>query len=305
MYTESSLLCFASCSNSNWKKRTPRKRVRLTPRRPKKAAKPFPFLRLPAELRDYIYELALVDPNGLSLVNKTKALRRTVTQGDILEEHGTGYRSWNFLRRNPHLNHSQTSADQSEDEGPRVHARLSPSLLAVNKQVHAEAVSRLYAQPIALEDTLALHSFLGIIGAANRLELADLTVKSRGHGRGTHHAMNFASMTLLSTCTNLRKLRLDCLIYSGWRTGGPKATAAQLYRDGHCFLEALGTAHGRKDAAIDIVELGKENFSRSGGRQRFVAPVEESEEDECVKRQLRKVLREDFTNELRKLLGCS
>ncbi|KAK3104265.1 hypothetical protein LTR53_018576 [Teratosphaeriaceae sp. CCFEE 6253] len=40
--------------------------------KPKKDGKPFPFLMLPPELRDYIYELALVDQADLTLVSKTE-----------------------------------------------------------------------------------------------------------------------------------------------------------------------------------------------------------------------------------------
>ena len=64
------------------------------------------------------------------------------------------------------------------------------------------------------------------------------------------------------------------------------ATARQLYRDGHHWLEAVGLAKGKKDAGIGIVHIGDGFFNspyhhvQTGGKTRL----------------------EEFQSELRKLL---
>ena len=69
----------------------PKKRAKVTVPRSKKPQKPFPFLALPAELRDYIYELALTDEGGLALTSKNKGFRRTIARGLIYKQNGGHY----------------------------------------------------------------------------------------------------------------------------------------------------------------------------------------------------------------------
>ena len=223
--------------------------------RPKK---PFRFLDLPAELRDQIYELALTD-DALALVSRTKGYRRTVARGLISEELPGAYYKRRIRRRDDAF-HAQQSQSQG-NEGPHPPRALIPALLAVNQQIHSEAVGFLYQQPITLEDTYALHSFLATIGS-NRPRLTDITVRGWGNGRGTHKAMNFTAFTLLADCINLKILSLDCQI--GWLRK-PKNLARQVYRDTHFFLEGYGAAHGRRDAAVDLLELNDWNYDKANG----------------------------------------
>ena len=211
-------------------KRKARKQARLARPRSSKPSKPFPFLSLPAELRDYIYELALTDGDGISLVSKTKAFRRTIARSRASLYNDEGYYS--------HGPDRIFSGDEGTDEATvPAYNSLIPNLLAANKQIQSEGIGYLYQQRIVLEDTMALHTFLAAIGPANRLQLSNVTVRSWGHGRGTHKAMNVAALTMLAGCTNLKVFNLDCKI--GWlRT--PRDLARQLYRDGHYFLEAYG-----------------------------------------------------------------
>ena len=162
----------------------------------------------------------------------------------------------------------------------------------MNRQIHSEAVGYLYKQPIILEDTFTLHTFLAAIGPTNRLVLSDITVKAWGNGRGVHKAMNFTSLTLLSTCTKLKYLTLDCQI--GWRRQ-PKLLARQIFRDGHYFLEAFGDANGMKGAAIDVLELSDWNYDGNNcyGWRRSAGSLPEPG-----------TFKKDFQAELKKLLGC-
>ncbi|KAK5682150.1 hypothetical protein LTS10_005275 [Elasticomyces elasticus] len=251
----------------------------------KKNEKPFPFERLPPELRDQIYELALTNDDGITLVSKTHNYRRTVGPGPIANDDG----SWLSLNHRQRRALQQSQSQSQGADGPPTRKVLSPALLAVSKQLHAEGINYLYQQTIILEDTYALHSFLGVIGR-NRSRVTDLTIKGWGNGRGTHKAMNFCSLTLLAGCTNLQFLEFDCSIH--WRSSAT-LLARQLYRDGYHFLEAYGAANGARDAAVEILEL--RDLKIDAKRPWNYRGSSESDNDK---------FNEEFQAELRKLLGC-
>ena len=69
-----------------------KKRAKKTAPKSTKPSKPFLFLSLPPELRDYICELALTEPDGLTLVAKTKSYRRTIGRGLVYDDNGQYYR---------------------------------------------------------------------------------------------------------------------------------------------------------------------------------------------------------------------
>jgi len=243
----------------------------------KRPGKPFPFLALPPELRDYIYELALTDSNGVMLVPRTKSYRRIVTRGPI----SGGYNRGGYRYKHLAVDNQESQANQAT----AVHNGFAPALLAVSKQIHSEAVGYLYKQSIILSDTMALHNFIAAIGSKRPL-VTNLTIKEWGHGRGAHKAMNFSALTLLAECTNLQTLTLDCHVLDA-RTG--KYLARQIFRDGFRFFEAFGTAHGRKDAALDILKLSDECIGHHG----YVNSIERDQ------------LEADVYAEFRKLLGCN
>lgn len=176
------------------------------------------------------------------------------------------------------------------DSLPAQQTTLSPNLLAVNKQIQVEATAWLYQQPVILEDTMALHTFLAAIGPSNRNAVTDIVVKGWGRGRGTHKAMNVAGMTSLADCPNLKRFRLDCDI--AWRRH-PKSLASQLYRDGHYFFERFGVVKGKKDAILDVLQLSECNFDRTGYWNHVVNEPEADAEE----------FKEAYAAEMRKLLG--
>nr|POF17965.1 hypothetical protein CFP56_13376 [Quercus suber] len=210
--------------------------------RVKLVEKPFPFLRLPLELRYMIYGYALTD-HEVALCAKTKSLRRTVTRWD------------NRLAQRAY----DTNGEMIAEDVAHTPNNFVPALLATNKQIHDEAVVFLYGQRLAFEDLYALHSFLAEIGLRNCKVLADVTVKAWGHGRGVHRAMNFCAFAMLASCTNLRSLTLDCEVGWSWRTDA-KRLAKTIYRNAHHFLEALAAAKGSCNAAIDVIRLNESNF---------------------------------------------
>ncbi|KAK0827605.1 hypothetical protein LTR03_016819 [Friedmanniomyces endolithicus] len=270
------------------KRRKVAKKVKA-PAKPKKNQKPFPFTLLPPELRDYIYELALTDEAGVTLISKTKNYRRTVAPGSIVDRDNGGYYGGRRRIRRLAFRQSQSQSQSQGSQGEPTRAILSPALLAVSKQIHAEGINFLYQNRIIVEDTYALHGFLATIGS-NRSRVTDLTVRGWGNSRGAHKAMNFCSFTLLAGCTNLKKLYLDCAL--GWRRD-IRGLARQLYRDGVYFFEAYGLANGSKSAGVEIVELNETNFDIHKGYQGRDTSSPEKDE-----------FKEKCQAELKRLLGC-
>jgi len=239
---------------------------------------------LPAELKNQIYETALTDLNDIFLISKTRQYRRTVER-DV----STFANSVNYDRRRRHRYdryHNQPSQQSSSSSTPAKPIALVPSILLLNKEIYAEAQPVLYASNnFVVEDTAALHAFLANIGLKNCATLTDLTIRGWGLTRG-HKALNHPALSMLASAVNLQRFHIDCRI--SW--GGPKYAARQLYRDGHHWLEAMGVAKGRFDAAVEIVEVIDENFEeyrRNGDQEK---PTRE-EQLETFRSEMRKLLR--------------
>lgn len=130
-----------------------------------------------------------------------------------------------------------------------------------------------------------MHAFLATIGPKNRATLTNLTIKAWGYSRG-HKALNHPAFTMLAGAVNLTHLHLDCKI--AW--GGPRKVARQLYRDGFHWLEAVGAAKGKFDAAIELLEISESNLSRFVSvRENDLSPNDWVEQFDA---ELRKLLRE-------------
>jgi hypothetical protein len=139
-----------------------------------------------------------------------------------------------------------------------------------------------------LEDTTALHSFLATIGPRNSVLLADVTIKAWGYSKA-HKALNHPAFTLLVNAVNLRRLHLDCRLH--WRSN-PKSVAMQVYRDGFHWLEAVGVAKGKFDAAVEIIELLPDSLNSRWYGAGSGGPAKPSHEEQMKL----------FRNELTKLL---
>lgn len=213
---------------------------------PKK--KIFPFDRLPAEIKNQIYELVLISPDPIFLVSKTKALRRTIVREIMTDENASGarrracgVRSYWWRVQAPLTNGASTPAKLMP---------MVPNLMLLSKQVYAETQPLLYsANDFILEDTTALHTFLASIGHDNVATLKDLTLNGWGHTKA-HKAMNFPALTLLGGATKLERIEFNC----GVHYGGASQIATQLYRDGHLWFEARGLA------AVDVMSFSKDHL---------------------------------------------
>jgi hypothetical protein len=134
-------------------------------------------MELPAEIRNMVYEYALTDPSGINLVGTFKHKRRTVErvsakcEADISQDRDY---SDSFL-----INDSI----RSQHEKP---APLVPSLLAVSKQIHQEAVDTLYGKnEFIFTDSFALYNFMINLGPRGAKHLKTLRLRGWLYGRAT------------------------------------------------------------------------------------------------------------------------
>jgi hypothetical protein len=188
-----------------------------------------------------IYSYTLSDPSGIHLVGCFKNKRRTVerisaeTQADISSSHH--YYAASMMNNKVRAKHT--------DPVP-----LVPALLAVNKQIHQESHSILYANEFVFPNGFALYNFMLNLGPSGAKYLKKLRLHHWDYSR-TMKTYNHACFAVLVWATNLAKLSL------------PMDTANQLYRDAFPWMEAVGAAKGKVDAALDVISINGESLERS------------------------------------------
>ncbi|KAF2756291.1 hypothetical protein EJ05DRAFT_478299 [Pseudovirgaria hyperparasitica] len=196
---------------------------------PAKSQRFFRFLDLPPELRNHIYEIALSDTQPVSLCEGWKKYRRIARRQHVRSYHETIATSTNSF---------------------------VPALLALNKQIHVEAVAVLYSNEFVFADTQAMYNFLAQIGSHRRF-VRYITIKEWGWGNGTHKAINHPAMTLLCDAVGLEKFKVSCTFCSH----NSKRIAERLYRDGHHWFEAVGHRMKNKTAVFEILEVPKPDIN--------------------------------------------
>ncbi|KAK5724021.1 hypothetical protein LTR17_013683 [Elasticomyces elasticus] len=152
---------------------------KLMGRKPKAPAKPrgkkaFPFLSLSAELRNQIYELHLTVPGAVH--PSTKAPTSA----------------------------SKNAARYGEGKVPE----SALSLLAVNRQIHDEAVGIFYnSNALVFPDTLHLHAFMLCLGSQRLESVRDITLHYADLSTG---GLSLTELTFgqLKRLTNLRRLQI-------------------------------------------------------------------------------------------------
>jgi hypothetical protein len=224
--------------------------------RKEKPVKPFPFLSLPSELRNKIYSLALEDPDGMVMGEGWRAHRRVPKRCTHISYGAQNrYADWNNL---------YCANLANRDSIRQTPCTLLPSLLAVSKQIYAEAAAILYSQPLHFTCTTALHSFLAPLSNQTASLVRSITLHEyETYGRGVRKAMNVSALTLLSKCTNLNLLRIEGFNHyrhhgrssiprqSGEYEG--KGIAQQIYRDAAFWFDAIGA--GKALQVLDISGL--------------------------------------------------
>lgn len=176
-----------------------------------------------------------------------------------------------------------------EKETPEAIPNLAIALLAANRQIYSEALPILYSNTFMLEDTTALHAFMANLNPKTRSLLEIISIRNWGRTK-SHKALNHPGLTMLAGAVNLKRLHFDTRIAGG---GGPQRVARQIYRDGFHWLEAVGSAKGKKDAAVELIEVLESNWQRG-----FWLTRREEPEGRGSQQNL-----EAFRGELRKLLG--
>ncbi|KAI4728971.1 hypothetical protein E4T49_03200 [Aureobasidium sp. EXF-10728] len=228
--------------------------------RKEKPVRPFPFLSLPNELRNKIYLLALEDPDGMTLKEGWRAYRRVPQRGQFYSNN-----TKDRYEELANLNFGRCVDSQGPDLQNQAVCTLVPSLLAVSKQIYAEAAVILYAQPLHFENTTALHSFLAPLSSQTASLIRNITIHAYvTWGRGIRKAMNVSALTLLRSCSNLQKLRIEAFDdYQHWGSYGrarPSAQEAgkregsriaqQVYREAAFWLDTINA-----DKALQILDL--------------------------------------------------
>ncbi|KAL8901053.1 MAG: hypothetical protein Q9207_005389 [Kuettlingeria erythrocarpa] len=259
--------------NKKAKITTPPASIKLLPKK-----KIFPFMTLPAELKNKIYADALTSGHEVPLIYKLKQYHHSAELGDT-----DSFQK--FMRKRCY--HYYASFDQVEVVKPS----FGPNFLLLNRQLHAETQPILYgANNFAFEDTKALHAFCATIGPKNCASLRRLVIRSLGFSDASR-AMIHPAFTLLASAVNLTRLEMACpLVY---RNSG-KRTAREFYRYSYHWLEAVGRSRGSVDAAVELVVLGK--YKSFHDNCSCCTEAERVERDTTIKN--------DFQRELRGLLGA-
>ncbi|QDS68176.1 hypothetical protein FKW77_010464 [Venturia effusa] len=142
--------------------------------------RPFPFLRLPAELRNRIYEFSLESDDDLLVTDR--------------------------LQKSPRRRVACRYYHRYEKALKKHQADVNPNLLLVCKQVHFEAVGILYTQPIKFMSLDGLFCFLSQIGKNNIENLRDISIETMSMGRDGQ--MTEPAFTALLNAKNLESLNI-------------------------------------------------------------------------------------------------
>jgi hypothetical protein len=177
-----------------------------------------------------IYEMVLVDPRGVYLAAKTRGLGKKPIRVRSLEYRvSTGF-------------------------------RFNISLLTVDKQINAEAMTHLYSHKFIFDNSVALLEFLAMIGHRNKLRLNAVKVAQWNRGQHSKQSSNPSGLMMLAGADNLKSLEFSGNLYGI----GLKEKAKKIVRDGIHFFRAYGVANGRRDAAVDILKVSWENVDGYG-----------------------------------------
>jgi hypothetical protein len=249
----------------------------ITKRLPRR--KIFPFLQLPAEIRNIIYCYALTDDGGskyhyyLHMTNQHHPNHLTTVRFNAVFKHKRRTVA-RVLTRDTALNLVVNLPV------------LVPALLALNKQTNSEARSILYSNDFIFSDTSALYNFLINLGPSGAKQLKHLCLKKWGYSP-VMKAYNHSCFSALVWATNLQSLRLQH--DSGWYRK-PTAAADQFYRDAFPWLEAVGAAQGKVDAGVDLLHIEADLFKTSLWNGRTHQVVAGDDQLALYRGQLRKML---------------
>ncbi|PPJ60992.1 hypothetical protein CBER1_01990 [Cercospora berteroae] len=181
-------------------------------------AKPFAFLSLEPEIRTRIYRFYFANKGVVD---------------DPIQVDGKRKGLFNDMYAKTYSNDSKNRV----------------ALLAVNKEVHEEAMQIFYSIPIRLDGTSSVMDFLSQIDSSIRQRISGVVIKNY------QKATARTAMNVLAECKNLTRVHFDSGVFS---EGDPQKAAKALFGDAHKFLQAIGSAKGNKEAGVDILSFGKQ-----------------------------------------------
>ncbi|KAE9972860.1 hypothetical protein BLS_008329 [Venturia inaequalis] len=195
------------------------------------APQSFPFLKLPAELRNRIYSLALVPDDPIQLTKTIQKNRR----------------------------HVATRTKRST-----LQQRISHNILRTCKQVYYEAAPVLYGQPMEFSDPYghgqtALVCFLSQIGKHGARMLQTIVLDTVKVGKVS--AFTHPVFTLLIDAINLKELRINRLYEGNHRSNFPDANVGKLvqlfFPVAQIWIEQMGRSRADGKDWKEVLSLGQ------------------------------------------------
>lgn len=258
------------------------------------------FLDLPPEIRNLIYKESLVHSPGLGLT-ALKTIDRWRFSKSTYSDWNLGVPSTRNVRR------------ASIVQGKTYRALrfpLSPNLLLVSKRIHDEANVIMYGQPLHFANISTMNIFLASIGLDNRRRLRQVTTHSWTADVQDAHDAQVASILLADSASSLELFRIARPVDDNPWMGVPNSIyyakdssellrlmSNYFFRCFYPFFEAVGRAHGRAAAALDIFDIDDIlfNFLIRASRLLSVSP----EEDEVAFNDEAQKFRRGFLEKLR------
>lgn len=150
-------------------------------------------------------------------------------------------------------------------------SRYRVGLLAVNREIHDEAVQVLYDKTMRFENTQTVLDFWGQLQPVIRSRIRRVSIKTFVK-TNARNAMHF-----LAESPNLVNLHLETGIY----TGEDVAKAAKEFYDiSYKFLEAVGSRKGDKTAGVDVLSFGNDAFTFKAGQDKPKRPWDDDKKEE-------------------------
>lgn len=198
----------------------------------KKHNKPFPWAKLPAELRNEVYALCLTRAWPINLTTSKRMGRNIVRQKHI----------------------------------PRQNRTLVPNLLRIDKKTLAEGLPILYKNEFEFDDAKAMYVFLAQLSESTKslLERISLNDQMALYGFGRRHAKRYLLLPALTGLIGTKALKI--LRFGGDFLGiGRHVSVAvqELYIHAHLWLEAVAREKGDAKAAVDLIQVGGHSWSSS------------------------------------------
>jgi hypothetical protein len=205
----------------------------------------FPFFELPAELRNRVYEYALVDPDvAIAIEYKDSSLKRRLMKGRDAEnvytsEKYESLKNWKVSR---------------ELTKYKFNTHLRGQLLRVNKQINREATAMLYGNNhMAFLDPLAMNYFLDHIGD-NLQHIRFCTLLFWDPKRNARHKE--AAFKKLTKAENLKSFTLGdgCLSSLNHHSDASQAVRT-FYRSAYAWLWTLAARKGKDEASHELISF--------------------------------------------------